>query len=532
MNSLQKPVTLLDCTIRDGGYYTGWDFEDSLVNNYLLSCDKLPIDIVEIGYRGVKSDTYYGDYFYLPLHLVEKLKAQHPNMQFSVCIDEKDVNLEIIDNLLSPYVSLINMIRIPVDPMRLDKAIALSREAKKMGFVVCLNIMYLSKWYNDDLVLDKIAEITNEDTDYIYLVDSFGSCTPDIVEEVVKRIKESSSLLLGFHGHDNMELALANAITAMKYGCDAIDVTFTGMGRGAGNLKTELLLTYLDAAGHVKLNLNDLSDIVGQFEKLKQQYQWGTNLPYIISGAFSLPQKEIMSLINKRRYSLETIVNNLQHLKAKPAVEELPRLSDTKKYQQAVIIGGGKRGIRHTQTLYKYIEYCAANNIDICLIHSSSRHYSKFEGWDMVDQFCCLTGYEGKRLEESGITNLSNLKCILPPSPTKMGTYIPEFIRKYCYELQNTSDEVVYDDSPLSIALQLTLNLQCQSVFLFAFDGYDVYMNESEKELAEENQMLISQFSNKYFQLIAVTPTRYQIHQQSLNFQLTHESSCSHSRTV
>ena len=45
-------MKILDCTLRDGGYYTDWDFNDSLVNNYLDLAKHLPIDIVEVGYRG------------------------------------------------------------------------------------------------------------------------------------------------------------------------------------------------------------------------------------------------------------------------------------------------------------------------------------------------------------------------------------------------------------------------------------------------------------------------------------------------
>ncbi|WP_143308012.1 aldolase catalytic domain-containing protein [Chitinophaga vietnamensis] len=525
-------VTLLDCTIRDGGYYTDWDFDEKLVKNYLTACEKLPINIVEIGYRGVKSDAYYGEYFYLPTHLMSQIKNEHPSLKFSICIDEKDVKESEIEQLLHPCIPYIHMIRIPVDPGRLSKGIALARKAKAMGFEVCLNVMYLSRWYNVPEVIQELGNIAPETVDILYLVDSFGSVTPSMLKEVIKSLKAATDIPLGFHGHNNMELALANAIVAMEEGCSAIDATFTGMGRGAGNLKTELFLTYLSANGQLSFDLNNLSNIVGQFEKLREQFGWGTNLPYIISGAYSLPQKEIMSLINKNRYSLETIVNNLQHRKSVNSnAASFPKLSDTRSYHQAIIVGGGKKGLQHVSALQKYIAQCAENNINTCLIHSSSRHYTRFLDVE-VDQYCCLTGYEGKRLEESGINNLSNLQCVLPPSPTKMGTYIPDWLKEYCYELKGESKELVYDDSPLSIALQLALELHCNAVLLFGFDGYDVYMNANEKELAEENQHLINQFSRDHFELIAVTPTRYQIKQQSLNYFLTHENISHYTRSI
>ena len=47
-------VKILDCTLRDGGYYTNWDFKEDLVKSYLKSFDLLPIEYLEIGYRSPK----------------------------------------------------------------------------------------------------------------------------------------------------------------------------------------------------------------------------------------------------------------------------------------------------------------------------------------------------------------------------------------------------------------------------------------------------------------------------------------------
>ena len=58
---------LLDCTLRDGGYYTDWDFDKALVDDYFESMNNLPIEYIEIGYRSTKiNNQYLGEYFYLP----------------------------------------------------------------------------------------------------------------------------------------------------------------------------------------------------------------------------------------------------------------------------------------------------------------------------------------------------------------------------------------------------------------------------------------------------------------------------------
>ena len=57
---MKNKITLLDCTLRDGGYYNNWNFSASLIENYLSSMSKTKIDYVEIGFRFFKKNTDYG----------------------------------------------------------------------------------------------------------------------------------------------------------------------------------------------------------------------------------------------------------------------------------------------------------------------------------------------------------------------------------------------------------------------------------------------------------------------------------------
>ena len=80
----------------------------------------------------------------------------------------------------------------------------------------------------------------------MYIVDSYGTLIPGDVKNIINTIKSiNKKVLIGFHSHNNLELALSNSLEAMENDIDYLDSTFTGIGRGAGNLRTELLLTYL-----------------------------------------------------------------------------------------------------------------------------------------------------------------------------------------------------------------------------------------------------------------------------------------------
>ena len=85
-------MKILDCTLRDGGYYTDWDFNDDLVNNYLDLAKHLPIDIVEVGYRGNRSKkSYFGEYYFLTKTKLQNIKKKiGKKTKISIMIDLKD----------------------------------------------------------------------------------------------------------------------------------------------------------------------------------------------------------------------------------------------------------------------------------------------------------------------------------------------------------------------------------------------------------------------------------------------------------
>jgi 4-hydroxy 2-oxovalerate aldolase len=80
-----------------------------------------------------------------------------------------------------------------------------------------------------------------------YIADSNGSLYPDRVESLVRMLRANTSLPLGFHAHDNLRLAFANALTALRNGVEWLDASLGGAGKGGGNLMAEL------AAGHIAL---------------------------------------------------------------------------------------------------------------------------------------------------------------------------------------------------------------------------------------------------------------------------------------
>lgn len=500
-------MKILDCTLRDGGYYTEWDFSKEVVNTYFDSFNQLPVDYLEIGYRSNPMKEYLGEFFYCPDYVLQNAKTLS-NKKLVIILNEKDVRPEHVPALLQPCKGIIDMVRIALDPQQLGRALKLAEAIKKEGFEVGFNVMYMSKWKQDKTFLEEIKHV-GPVADYFYMVDSYGGVYPEDVKEIIGIVKERTDCTLGFHGHNNMELALINSLTALEHGAEIIDATVTGMGRGAGNLKTELLLTALNARQDLSVNFNALSNVVDAFEKLQQHYGWGTNLPYMVSGANSLPQKDVMEWVTRRFYSFNSIITALHNQKEKVQDnQKLPVFTPEKKYKKVVIIGGGPNATSHQHAVKEFIQN---NAQDCCVIHASSKNAGDYQDVS-VDQFFCLVGNEGHRLEHV-FKNLNrfNGQCVLPPYPRKMGTYVPSAIMDKSFELESISFTDKLKDSHTALALQTALTLGAEEICLVGYDGYQQKaITQMERTLSDENESLFSAFQkHTNMSLRSLTPTGY-----------------------
>ncbi len=496
---------ILDCTLRDGGYYTNWDFDKDLVKTYFESFNKLPVEYLELGYRSNPMKSYLGEYFYCPQYVLENAK-QLSDKKLVVILNEKDIRAEHVPDLLSPCVGYLDMVRIAIDPKNFKRALVLAEAVKKLGFEVGFNVMYMSNWEQEKEFLKQIKDVTGI-ADYFYMVDSFGGVYPEDVKTTYELVKNQTDVKIGFHGHNNLELGLINTLTAIECGAAIVDATVTGMGRGAGNLSTELLLTSLNAKGLLDLDFNALSKVVDPFSKMQRDYGWGTNLPYMVSGAHSLPQKEVMEWVTKRYYSLNSIIralsNQSQGVKDNLELEDL---REAKKFKNALIIGGGPSGRVHSKALNEFI----SQNPEICIIHASSKNSPEFKEANKL-QIHCLAGNEGHRLEDMN-DNISNFEklVILPPFPRTMGTYIPKNLEDVAYQLKEITFIDKFHESVTALAIETALHLGVSEFYFAGYDGYHGDIQQQELELFNENEYIFKQLKKSTgHKPISITPTLY-----------------------
>lgn len=500
----KEPLKILDCSLRDGGYYTNWDFSSNFLEAYLKRLEQLPVDYIELGYRSKPLPGYAGAFFYCPDYILQKVKTR-TSKKLAIILNEKDVAPADLDALLLPCKGIISLIRIAVAPEKLSASLALVEKIKEMGFEVSLNVMYFSTWKLEAAFLKEIKKFEGL-LDVFYLVDSYGGAFPEQVKKTMTAIRSETSLELGFHAHNNLELALSNTLTAIDSGAVIVDSTVLGMGRGAGNLKTELLLTTLQSQGIVQVDYDELSKLVNLFSGLLEKYQWGTNLAYMVSGSNSLPQKDVMAQIAKRFYSLNSIVRGIRN--RSEGIEDnvqLPQLRPERDFEAAVIVGGGPTGTAHAEAVKHFL----STQSNACMIHASSKNAGAYRDVEQ-QQFHCLVGNEGHRLEKVyEHLDKSDKIAVLPPYPRTMGTYIPDALKDKAYQLKEISFSKMHSESVTALAIETALKLKVQRIYFVGYDGYDEAVSGSEMELFTENEAIFELLDSRGIQACAITPTKY-----------------------
>ena len=339
-------MQILDCTFRDGGYYTNWNFTNELLNEYLKAVAKLPISIVELGYLSLSSDLN-GPFYHLSNNFLKNCRKKLSKKQkIFAMINAKEIkNSYQLVNLLKKNHKYIDGVRFAISPYDVKKFLPFIKEAskkfKKISFNV--NLMYLNKWYKDLNFAQQILKILSGHVDTISIVDSYGSLQPKEISNFVKKVK-NKNIKLGCHFHNNCGLALANTLSAIDAGCVVADTTFKGMGRGAGNAETEMLIALKNPI-KPKISSFDINNLIDKFDKMKSKMQWGGSYAYAYAARAGFSQNQMMDLIQKRRLDPGMAVNaisssnqNIKKIKFKN-LKNLKKLSQSK-HNTPVLIGG------------------------------------------------------------------------------------------------------------------------------------------------------------------------------------------------
>ena len=294
----REQIKVLDCTIRDGGLINNHQFDERFVRSVYKGLSEAGVDYMEIGYKNspeLFSSKEYGLWKFCPDDLIRRVTdgIESPT-KVSVMVDVGRVN---IDDIKPRKESPVGMIRVASYTKEIDKAIAMVNDFHAKGYETTINIMAISRDQGTELeeALHQIEEESK--TDVVYIVDSFGTLYQETVEHLVKLFKGiCKTKELGFHGHNNQQLAFGNTIEAIIHNANYMDATVYGLGRAAGNCPLELLVGFLK---NPKYDLRPILDLISrEFIPLREKIEWGYIIPYAIAGMLNEHPRAAMALRN------------------------------------------------------------------------------------------------------------------------------------------------------------------------------------------------------------------------------------------
>ena len=300
---------ILDCTLRDGGYCNKWEFGRNNIKKIIKGLDDANIDIIECGFLTNKIEycenrSKYTDIAQLK-NFIRKNKDVNSMLVVMVNCNEYDLNeLPMNDGI-------IDGIRLAFHKKDIAKAMKDCSIIINKGYKLFVQPM-VSINYSEEEFLELIRMVNSLRAYAFYIVDSFGVMNKNDLLKLFYLVEQNldKNIYIGYHSHNNLQLAFSNAQFILNnYSRHnlIIDSSIFGMGRGAGNLNTELIVNYVD---NFKYNLSPIFKIIDEvlMNFYKKNY-WGYSLANYISAINNCHPNYAIYLENKNTLRVEDINN-------------------------------------------------------------------------------------------------------------------------------------------------------------------------------------------------------------------------------
>ena len=291
-----EQIKVVDCTIRDGGLMNRWQFDDEFVRALTAASRQAGSSYVEIGYKASTAffdPKTHGKWRFCREEVLKEFWTEGNDSVLTVMLDIGRFDPR---DMVPAADSVIGAVRVACYVPQMEEGLAAAQILDSLGYETFLNIMAVSEAQPSalDAALNRAGE---SPVRAVSVVDSYGNLVPGQVRALVEHYQEVTGKAVGFHGHNNLQLALAKSLAAVEAGATYVDASLAGMGRGAGNTPLELLLPQLGVP------LGRMSALFSLLEThipaLQRELQWGYQVPYIVSGLANQHPREAMALMDQ-----------------------------------------------------------------------------------------------------------------------------------------------------------------------------------------------------------------------------------------
>lgn len=493
---------ILDCTLRDGAYLVNKNFGDNTIHGIINGLREAKIDIIEIGFL---QDEGFGEgktVYKNSLDAEKFVPADKGNTMYAVLADYSRYSIDNLDEYTGRSFDIVRACFFKKE--RFD-VLEFCKKVKEKGYKLFIQPVDILG-YTDTEILEFI-ELVNQIEPYCFsIVDTFGSMYNDDLQRIFSLLNHNlySECRIGFHSHNNMQMSnsLSQEFLQVSFGKRqvVVDTTISGMGRGAGNTPTELIVQYMVSKLGYSYDLDAILDVIDMYmDNIRSKCTWGYNTPYFIAGAYSahvnniayltekptIRSKDIRYILNKigavkrKRYDYDLLeATYLEHLKSEiDDTETINRLKNIFSNRNVLIIAPGKSA-NNDDKIRHVIEQVNPIVITVNFLHNTI-------GTDFVF-ISNIKRYKYWENEKS----FKNCKKILTSNISETvgeGEYMVSFTNLIKCGWENL-------DNASILLLRLLDKLNVASIKIVGFDGYDLSDNYL------KNDMEVSSLKNNYME--------------------------------
>ena len=307
-------LKILDCTLRDGGYINNWEFGEKVIQGIISKLEESQIDIIECGF--LRNVEYNSDVsVFSSVKQIEKfIPNKNAKTMYVAMIALGDIDINKLDACDG---NSIDGIRLTFHKHEWQEAKKAVNKLMDKGYKVFVQPVGTTT-YSDSELLALIEDVNEINPYALYLVDTLGVLYSKDLVHLFNIVEENlnSNVAIGFHSHNNLQLSFSNAqelINLAKNHTLILDSSIYGMGRGVGNLASELICEYINENIEYKYFIIPLLSIADKYVmSIYFEHKWGYDLPYFLSATIKCHPNYASYLMKKTTLKVEDINNILQ----------------------------------------------------------------------------------------------------------------------------------------------------------------------------------------------------------------------------
>lgn len=480
-----KNIKLLDCTLRDGGYVNDWNFGHSVITGTYKRLDVAGVDYIEVGFlderrefdinRSITPNTEGFN------RIFDGVRKGH-----AIPVAMIDYGTCDISNIQNCENTFIDGIRVIFKKEKIKDALPFCQQIKEKGYKLFIQAISITS-YSDKEMLDYLEKIDEIEPYAFSIVDTYGLLDDRKLKSYFYLIDNnlSDSIKIGYHAHNNFQLAFSNSIKFLATEtnrCIVVDSTVYGMGKSAGNTASELIAMHMNDRYGTNYDINQFLEILDtDLMAIYKEHFWGYKYIFYISARQKCHPNFVKYLLDKKTLSVTSVNEILSKIPQekklyynKELIEKLyieyqshsiddrqvvEKLSMELRDNKVLLLGPGRSIKNKFKSIQQFINEkepaVIVVNIDLDIFSSdyifisNAKRYGK-----LADSFI------GDSQERNKLITTSNIALYDKPA---------DYVLNYS-ELMDMNQ--IKSDNALLLALACLIRCGIEDVYLAGFDGF------------------------------------------------------------